>query len=81
MMILICPVPIEAQNEGDSEKKELKSDVLIGFDNVKETLKLARLVNINRAEFCDDSKYVSQGKSCLRLCPEEEKIEENNENQ
>ena len=75
--IAVRSVPIAAQSESDaSGSVGLESEVLIDFENAKETLKSVRLDGINKAVLCDDDSYVTQGERCLHLCPEMEEIEE-----
>ena len=59
-----------------NDSSEMKSDILVDFEHPKTTLKQVRLSGINKAKMCNDKKYVTEGKNCLHLCPEDENISE-----
>ena len=74
--IIVASLQAYAQGEKSSNNQVLDSEVINGFESRKTALSSLRLDNINKATISQESKYVTQGKNCLHICPTDEPIEE-----
>lgn len=82
LVIMICATTIiaasvqaYAQGEKSSNNQSLDSEVINGFESRRAALSSLRLDGISKATISQDSKYVTQGKNCLHICPTDESIE------
>ena len=78
LAVVICILTVSSYSmqekvlaKEESQTAELKADILLGFENVRDTLSSVRIEGIDKAELCDVNDYVTQGKKSLHICPRE----------
>lgn len=63
-IIVLFPIILSGCNCGKTEER--KTEILHGFESVKELLTVYR-VNVTETELCTDKKYVSEGEASMKI--------------